>query len=108
MLGELPGASTERDRLGRYKPGNNSRTNKQARIAAKFEVLAKTYFPDGGYGPMDANRLQLAAAHYVMAATARDPVVAQRSARLAEYLLAKIKRIKQPRPTLGEMLRGTR
>jgi hypothetical protein len=39
---------------------------------------------------MDANRLKLAAAHYVDADLCRDPVVRQRATRCAEYLLSKL------------------
>jgi hypothetical protein len=40
-----------------FKPGMNSRKLKQLKIAAKFNELAAEYFPNGGYGVMDANRL---------------------------------------------------
>ena len=40
---------------------------------------------------MDANRLKLAAAHYVDADLCRDPVIRQRATRCAEYLLSKLK-----------------
>jgi hypothetical protein len=36
--------------LGRFKPGQNSRSIKKARIAAKFDELTAEYFPYGGYG----------------------------------------------------------
>ena len=46
---------------------------------------------------MDANRLKLAAAHYVDADLCRDPVIRQRATRCAEYLLAKLSRSPAPR-----------
>jgi hypothetical protein len=52
---------------------------------------------------MDAERLQLAARHLVIAERARDPVVAQRSVRVAEYLLSKLKREEEPLPSLKEL-----
>jgi len=48
---------------------------------------------------MDASRLSLAAKHYVTAETCRDPVVAQRATRVAEYLLSKLKPPPAPRPS---------
>jgi hypothetical protein len=77
--------------LNPCKPGENRHTTKRARIAAKLEMLRQAYFPNGGYDVMDANRLKLAAMHYVIAETARDPTVSVRSTRTAEYLLAKLK-----------------
>jgi hypothetical protein len=68
------------------------------RIAAKLEELRHEYFPRGGASVMDENRLKLAAQHYLTAETAQDAVVAQRSARLAEYLLSKLKPPAAPRP----------
>ena len=47
------------------KPGQNRHTTKRDRIAAKLAELIAEYFPNGGYSVMDANRLKLAAAHYV-------------------------------------------
>ena len=91
MQGDLQGGSAERDRLGRYKPGYSSRRVKLERIAAKLNELVAEYFPNGGYSRMDASRLSLAAKHYVTAETCRDPVVAQRATRVAEYLLSKLK-----------------
>jgi hypothetical protein len=76
---------------GRFKPGMNSRKLKQMKIAAKLEELVAEYFPNGGYSVMDANRLKLAAAHYIDAETCRDPVIRQRATRCAEYLLSKLK-----------------
>jgi len=76
--------------LGRFKPGQNSRLIKKARVAAKFDELVAEYFPNGGYSVMDGNRLKLAAAHYVDAESCRDPVVRQRATRVAEYLCAKL------------------
>src|SRR5215472_2107653 len=74
-----------------YKPGQNRHTRKAERIAAKLEELRREFFPAGGESAVDAGRLRLAAQHYYTAETAKDAVVAQRSARLAEYLLSKIK-----------------
>jgi hypothetical protein len=91
MQGDLQGGSAERDELGRYKPGYSSRRVKLERIAAKLAELIAEYFPNGGYSRMDASRLNLAAKHYVTAETCRDPVVAQRATRCAEYLLSKLK-----------------
>jgi hypothetical protein len=97
MLGDLQSASAERDKLGRYKPGFNSRKVKQERIAAKLNELVAEYFPNGGYSVMDAARLKLAAQHYVDAETCRDPVTRQRATRCAEYLLSKLKPPPAPR-----------
>ena len=97
MQGDLQGGSAERDRLGRYKPGYSSRRVKLERIAAKLNELVAEYFPNGGYSRMDASRLSLAAKHYVTAETCRDPVVAQRATRVAEYLLSKLKPPSAPR-----------
>jgi hypothetical protein len=80
------------------KPGENRHTRKAARIAAKFNELVAEYFPNGGASIMDANRLKLAAAHYVDAGVCRDPVVRQRATRCAEYLLSKLKPPAVPRP----------
>jgi len=82
---------------GRFKPGQNSRSIKKARIAAKLDELTAEYFPHGGYGVMEANRLKLAAAHYIDADLCRDPVVRQRATRCAEYLLSKLKPPAAPR-----------
>jgi len=76
---------------GRFKPGQNSRSIKKARVAAKLDELVAEYFPNGGYGVMDGNRLKLAAAHYVDADLCRDPVIRQRATRCAECLLSKLK-----------------
>src|SRR5215472_15826480 len=97
MQGDLQGGSAERDRLGRYKPGYSSRRVKLERIAAKLNELVAEYFPNGGYSRMDASRLSLAAKHNVTAETCRDPVVAQRATRVAEYLLSKLKPPPAPR-----------
>src|SRR5262249_1449910 len=83
---------------GRLKPGQNSRSIKKARIAAKLDELTAEYFPHAGSSVMDANRLKLAAAHYVDADLCRDPVVRQRATRCAEYLLSKLKPPSAPRP----------
>ena len=90
-----------------FKPGQNSRTIKKDRVAAKLVELCAAYFPNGGYSVMDANRLALAAQHYVTAETCRDPVVSQRATRCAEYLLGKLKPPTAPssNPTLGGVLR---
>src|SRR5215470_6418751 len=80
-----------RDKRGRMLPGNNSRTIKQARIAARLEELRAEYDPAGNASAIDRNRLKLAAMHYIIAETARDPTVSVRSTRTAEYLLAKIR-----------------
>jgi hypothetical protein len=104
MHGEVSGALADRDPFtGRFKRGNSARLARQLKIAAKVEQLRREYFPSGGETVMDANRLQLAARHYVIAETARDPVVSQRSTRLAEYLLSKIKRVDEPLPSLEEL-----
>src|SRR6516225_2456397 len=83
---------------GRFKPGQNSRSIKKARIAAKLNELVAEYFPHGGYSVMDANRLKLAAAHYVDADLCRDPIIRQRATRCAEYLLSKLKPPSAVRP----------
>ena len=88
MQGDLQVASAGD---GRFKTGQNSRSIKKARIAAKLSELVAEYFPNGGYSVMDGNRLKLAAQHYVDAETCRDPVVRQRATRTAEYLLNKIR-----------------
>jgi hypothetical protein len=77
---------------GRFEPGMNSRKRKQLKIAAKLNELVAEYFPNGGYSVMDANRLQLAAAHYVDADLCRDR---QRATRCAEYLLTKLSKPSQ-------------
>jgi hypothetical protein len=53
---------------------------------------------------MDANRLKLAAAHYIDAETCRDPVIRQRATRCAEYLLAKVERKEESPPTSAREL----
>jgi len=73
---------------GRFKPGMNSRKRKQLKVAAKFDELIAEYFPNGGYSVMDANRLKLAAQHYIDADLCRDPVVRQRATRTAEWPLS--------------------
>ena len=99
MQGDLQAASAED---GRFKPGQNSRSLKKARIAAKLEELRQAYFPNGGYSVMDVNRLKLAAQHYIDAEICRDPVVRQRATRTAEYLLAKLSRSPAPRPPAAD------
>ena len=84
------------DGSGRFKPGQNSRSIKKARVAAKFDELVAEYFPNGGFSVMDGNRLRLAAAHYIDADLCRDPVIRQRATRCAEYLLAKLTRPTAP------------
>jgi hypothetical protein len=103
MDGMANGAATDHDRLGRFRRGNNARSAKQLKIAAKVEMLRHEYFPCGGETIIDANRLHLAAKHFIIAETARDPTVCVRSTRTAEYLLAKIKPREEPVPTLEEM-----
>jgi hypothetical protein len=73
------------------KPGQNRHTTKRERIAAKLDELVAEYFPNGGYSVMDGNRLRLAARHFVIAESARDPNVSVRSVRTAEYLLNKLR-----------------
>jgi hypothetical protein len=51
---------------------------------------------------MDANRLKLAAMHYIIAETARDPTVSVRSTRTAEYLLNKIRPPPAPCPPAAD------
>jgi hypothetical protein len=90
-----------RDKRGRMLPGNNSRTIRQARVAARLEELRAEYDPAGQASAVDQNRLRLAAMHYIIAETARDPTVSVRSTRTAEYLLGKITR-SVPRPLATE------
>ena len=80
-----------------YKPGQNRHTTRRERIDARLAELAAEYFPNGGYSVMDAHRMKLAAMHYIVAETARDPTVSVRSTRTAEYLLAKLSRSPAPR-----------
>src|SRR5690242_12249533 len=96
MSGDSQVAS--RDKRGRMLPGNNSRTIKQARVAARLEELRAEYDPTGHASAVDQNRLRLAAMHYIIAETARDPTVSVRSTRTAEYLLGKITPPSAPRP----------
>jgi len=84
-----------------FKPGMNSRKLKQLKNAVKLDELVAEYFPNGGYSVMDANRLKLAAAHYVDADLCRDPVIRQRATRCAEYLLSKL-RPPAPRPPAAQ------
>ena len=99
MQGDLQAASAED---GRFKPGQNSRLLKKARIAAKLNELVAEFFPNGGYGVMDASRLKLAAAHYIDAETCRDPVIRQRATRTAEYLLNKIRPVPARLPAMDD------
>ena len=94
-----------RDQRGRYKPGFNTGITRRMRIAAKLEELRREYFPNGGGSAVDASRLRLAAQHYFTAETCRDPVVAQRATRCAEYLLSKLKPPPAPRPAHLETAR---
>jgi hypothetical protein len=94
-----------RDQRGRYKPGFNTGITRRMRIAAKLEELRHEFFPSGGESRMDASRLRLAAQHYFTAETCRDPVVAQRATRCAEYLLSKLKPPLAPRPAHLETAR---
>ena len=87
---------------GRFKPSMNSRKLKQMKIAAKLEELVAEYFPNGGHSVMDANRLKLAAQHYIDADLCRDPVIRQRATRCAEYLLSKLKPPTAPRPPAAD------
>src|SRR5215470_5621739 len=80
------------------KPGQNRHTTKRDRIAAKLEELRREFFPAGGESAIDASRLRLAAQHYIIAETARDPTVSVRSTRTAEYLLNKLRPPPVPRP----------
>jgi hypothetical protein len=89
MSGDLQAAM--RDKRGRMLPGNNSRTIKQAQVAARLEELRAEYDPAGNASALDRNRLKLAAMHYIIAETTRDPTVSVRSTRTAEYLLNKIR-----------------
>jgi hypothetical protein len=76
----------------------NSRKRRQLKVAAKLAELVAEYFPGGGMTVMDANRLKLAAAHYIDADLCRDPVIRQRATRCAEYLLSKLKPPSAARP----------
>ena len=57
---------------------------------------------------MDANRLKLAAQHYIDADLCRDPVIRQRATRCAEYLLNKIRRQEEPLLSARELLEQLR
>jgi hypothetical protein len=95
-------AAPGRDKLGRMLPGMNSRKLKQLKVAAKFDELVAEFFPHGGYGVMDENRLRLAAAHYIDADLCRDPVIRQRATRCAEYLLHKLRPPAPPPPAADD------
>jgi hypothetical protein len=100
MQAELQAERLAKDGKGtRFKPGQNYYTIKRDRIAAKLNELVAEYFPNGDYSRMDASRLSLAAKHYVTAETCRDPIVAQRATRVAEYLLSKLKPPPAQRPS---------
>jgi len=73
------------------------------RIAAKLEELRREFFPAGGESAIDASRLRLAAQHYIIAETARDPTVSVRSTRTAEYLLNKLRPPPAPRPLAAQV-----
>src|SRR5215472_5878692 len=88
---QMSGLVKRQANLTSFKPGENHYTRKAERIAAKLNELIAEYFPNGGYSVMDANRLKLAAAHYIDADLCRDTVVRQRATRCAEYLLSKLK-----------------
>jgi hypothetical protein len=105
MQGEPQGVLQDRDELGRMKRGYNPRVSKLIRIAAKVEELQRELFPNGGGTVMDNNRLRLAAKHYVTAETCRDPVVAQRATRCAEFLLSRINPVEEPPPSFAELER---
>ena len=104
MHRESHGILTDRDGLGRFKCGNNARDAKLIRIAAKAEELRREYFPGGGETVMDADRIMLAAKHYVIAKDTSDPDECVRSTRTYEYLLAKLRREEAPLPTVEELL----
>jgi hypothetical protein len=104
MDGAVHGVPADRDpQTGRFKRGNNARDARLIKILAKAEELRREYFPCGGESVMDGNRLMLAARHYVIAESCRDPIVSQRSVRVAEYLLSKLKREEEPLPSLKEL-----
>jgi hypothetical protein len=65
MSGDLQAAS--RDKRGRMLPGNNSRTIRQVRIAARLRELRAEYDPVGNASAIDRYRLELAAMHYIIA-----------------------------------------
>jgi hypothetical protein len=94
---EVTGLVKRQANLTPFKPGENRYTRKAERIAGKLEELRREFFPAGGESAVDAGRLRLAALHYFTAETAKDAVVAQRSARLAEFLLSKLTRASAPR-----------
>jgi hypothetical protein len=100
MSGDLQVAM--RDKRGRMLPGNNSRTIKQARIAARLEELRAEFDPAGNASAIDRRRLELAAMHYIIAESARDPNVSVRSTRTAEYLLNKVRPAPVPRPAANQ------
>ena len=102
MSGEPQAVLQDRDKSGRYRPGFNPRISKRLRVAAKLNELVAEFFPHGGMSVMDGNRLKLAAQHYFTAETAKDPVVAQRATRVAEYLLSKLTRSSAPRHPVGD------
>jgi hypothetical protein len=85
MSGDLQAAT------GQFKPGMNSRKLKQLKTAARLEELRAEFDPGGTASVLDRHRLELAAMHYIIAETARDPTVSVRSTRTAEYLLNKIR-----------------
>ena len=105
MQAELLAKRLAKDGKGtQFKPGQNYYTIKRDRIAAKLNELTAEFFPNGGVSAIDAGRLRLAAQHYFTAETSRDPVVAQRATRCAEYLLSKLKPPAVPRPPAEPMM----
>jgi len=105
---QMSGLVKRQANLTSFKPGENRYTRKAERIAAKLNELIAEYFPNGGYSVMDANRLKLAAAHYIDADLCRDPVIRQRATRCAEYLLAKLSRPTAPLPVAQAPLETAR
>jgi hypothetical protein len=102
---QVDGLVKRQANLTPFKSGENRHTRKTARIAAKLGELVAEYFPHGGYSVMDANRLKLAAQHYIDADLCRDPVIRQRATRCAEYLLSKLRPPLAPRPAHLETAR---
>jgi hypothetical protein len=98
--GAIPNHDRDHDRNGRFTRGNIARTSREDRIAAKFAELCREYFPDGKMGTMAGVRLGLAAKHFVTAESCRDPYMAQRATRCAEYLLNKVRQPEKPVPSL--------
>ena len=95
---QVDGSVKRQANLTSFKPGENRYTRKAERIAARREELRAEYDPAGTASAVDQNRLRLAAMHYIIAETARDPTVSVRSTRTAEYLLNKLRPPSAPRP----------